>query len=444
MLRTRKNLLLNLLIVFLFCLGISCCGFMKTLGTSSYISWTFSTYLGGRGNDQLFSMGNGLASDPVGNVVVTGKTTSTNFPILNAFQTLKSGVEDAIIVKVSSNGGLVFGTYLGGTGRDSGQGVAADSFGNSIVAGYTTSTDFPTLNASQGSNNGGDDVFIAKFSPNGTLLFATYFGGSNDDWGYGVTVDGNNNILVTGETLSSNFPTLNALQENHRGGERDGFIAKFSPNGTLLFSTYFGGGGSDYAAGLTCDNSGNILITGFTGSNNFPVVNATQASLGGGDGDAFIAKISSDGQSLMYCTYLGGTSYESGRGVVTVDSTGGAVFTGTTASTDFPVTNAYQESFGGGDLDAFMAKLSFNGTLVFATYFGGTDNDFADDVVANTTGELIIIGTTESVDLPTSLNAYQQNKKTESDAYITMFSEDGQTLLFSTYLGGNAMDDGQG
>ena len=241
---------------------------------------------------------------------------------------------------------LSYSTYLGGGSNDYASSIAIDSAGNAYVAGYTSSTDFPTVNALQPHYAGGSfvglDAFVAKLNAAGSaLVYSTYLGGSADDYGYGIAVDSSGNAHVTGFTGSTDFPTVNPLQATNHGGG-DAFVAKLNAAGSaLVYSTYLGGSSYDDAQGIAVDSSGNAYVTGITQSTDFPTVNPLQASYGGGSADAFVAKLNAAGSALVYSTYLGGSDLDYGYGIA-VDSSGNTYVTGRTASTNFPTVNPLQ------------------------------------------------------------------------------------------------------
>jgi hypothetical protein len=324
------------------------------------VHYTYSTFLGGSGNDQ----GYGVAFGPNGSFV-TGSTTSTDFPVTaGAIQTTNSGTV-AFVSKIAN--GLVYSTYLGGTSGAVGRAIAVDSAGNAYVTGGT-GPGFPTLNALQSTYGGNTDAFVAELNSTGTaLLYSTYLGGSGPDYGYGIALDSANNAHVTGYTGSSNFPTHNALQSSAPGGG-DAFVTKINPAGSaFVYSTYLGGGGTEQGSGIAVDSSGNAYVTGATSSSNFPVTTgAFQTSYGGGGSDFFVTKINPDGSALVYSTYLGGDGIDSGFGIA-LDSAGNAYVTGMNFGLGFP--DASHPPRGDDQNNPVVAKLNPAGSaLVFADY----------------------------------------------------------------------------
>jgi hypothetical protein len=247
---------------------------------------------------------------------------------------------------------LLYSTYLGGNGYDQGFGVAVDGSGNIVVAGTTASTNFPTGNAFQSQNAGGQDVFITKFNSSGTsLIYSTYLGGRNSENCEGMTLDSSGNAYVTGFTNSPNYPTKNAIQA--KKGVQNVFLSKLDPTGNLVSSTYFGGSGFDEAFGIAVDSSG-VYVVGNTTSTNYPTKNAFQPQLASGGVDAFLTKFTTDGASVVYSTYLGGAGGGSQAYAVAVDSSQSAYVTGQTHSPSFPLMNPFQSQ------NANKAGLSFS------------------------------------------------------------------------------------
>ena len=324
-------------------------------------SLVYSTYLGGSNNDY----GSGIAVDSAGNAYVTGFTSSTDFPTLNAIQPTSGGQYDAFVTKINADGtAYVYSTYLGGSANDNAYGVAADSAGNAYVTGFTASTDFPTVNAIQPTSPGLGDAFVTKINASGNaLVYSTYLGGSASDQGNGIAVDSAGNAYITGYTFSADFPTASAVQPN-LDGPVDAFVTKINSSGSALtYSTYLGGSNADYGDGIAVDSTGNAYVTGYTDSLDFPMVNAIQPiPFGGRRGytDAFVTKYNAAGSAVVYSTYSGGSRRNAGSGIA-ADSTGSAYVTGwTTSAKKFPITLlAFQQSLKGGyEPDAFVAKIA--------------------------------------------------------------------------------------
>ena len=309
---------------------------------------SYSTYLGGNNADY----GNSIAVDASGSAYVTGLTYSTDFPTLNPYQTDQADY-DLFVTKLSSSGNsLIYSTYLGGSNEDRGYSIAVDGSGSAYVTGRTYSTDFPTLNPYQ-TDQSGADVFVTKLSSSGSsLIYSTYLGGDSWDEGYSIAVDGSGSAYVTGYTLSTDFPTLNPIQTYQ--AYEDVFVTKLSSSGnSLVYSTYLGGSGEDKGHSIAVDGSGSAYVTGYTFSTDFPTLNPYQTTFHGVI-DVFVTKLSSSGNSLVYSTYLGGSSFDYGYSIA-VDGSGSTYVTGYTYSTDFPTLNPYQTDQS--NKNVFVTKL---------------------------------------------------------------------------------------
>ena len=320
----------------------------------------YSTYLGGSGGE----FGTGIAVDDRGQAYVTGTTTSANFPTtIGAFQSTFQGGQDAYVAKLGRDGkSLIYSAYLGGVDDDQSDGIALDRDGHAYVAGITRSPNFPTENAFQNSLAFGDDAFITKFDKDGDrLIYSTYLGGNAEDAADAIAVDKWGHAYVTGQTLSTNFPVKHAFQQKYAGGiGSDAFVTKLDRDGDrLIYSTYLGGNGDDipgFSKGIAVDESGDAFVTGGTTSSNFPIKDALQAHGNGGE-TGFVTKFDSDGDSLRFSTYFGGSGEDFIDGIA-LDHEGNAYLTGFTISTDFPIRNPFQRSFGGGSGDAFVSKIA--------------------------------------------------------------------------------------
>lgn len=396
---------------------------------------SFSTYLGGRNPGDK---GAAIAVDAAGNIYLTGETTSINFPVVNAAQPNFRGGTDAFIAKLNIDGNtLLYSTFFGGTLPDAAFDIALDRFDNAYITGRTQSVNLPVRNALQPTLRGPRDAFVARYDPDGVLLYATFLGGdtasgTGDEAGYGIAVDALQNVYVAGFTSSPTFPTAGALQRNFGGGE-DAFVAKLNAQGTaLLYSTYLGGTRVDNARDIAVDALGSVYLTGYTLSTDFPRANALQTTYGG-NGDAFITKLNPQGSALIYSTYLGGAGEENigliidgiTVGAIAVDALGNAYVTGKTTSANFPLARAVQTELRG-DTDAFLAKLDPAGAqLIYATYLGSTftgNTGFEERGLAlalDNGGNVFLTGQMLKSDFPTMLPVQASYGGGLSDAFVS-------------------------
>jgi hypothetical protein len=390
----------------------------------------YVTFFGGSGSEESHS----IAMDSAGNAYITGWTDSKDFPTTkDAIQPSFRGLKDAFVVRLDATGALSYSTYLGGSEDDEGNGIALDSSRNIYITGGTASKDFPTKNAMQSALKGTGDAFVAKLDPAGALIYSTYLGGSVDDRGFGIAVDGMANAYIVGGTTSSDFPTMNALQPGF-GGLQDAFVAKLDPFGALIYSTYLGGSNFDQGQAIAVDGNGNMYLTGFTNSSNFPTVGAVQPIFKGGPADAFVAKLNATGSALMYSTYLGGSGFDRGFGIA-IDSAGNAFVTGGTTSPDFPTMGAVQPGFGGGT-DAFVAKLDATGSaLVYSSYLGGSDDDLSRSIAVDSAGHAYITGSTKSRNFPTTAGVLQPILGGDLDGFAAKLVEQAPATSTPTPTG---------
>ena len=400
---------------------------------------SYSTEVGGSRIDAATA----LAVDSAGSMYVAGWTESTDFPAAHAVQSYSRGSVDAFVVKLSSDGASVcYATYLGGTRDDRAFGIAVDAAGSAIITGQTYSSDYPVVNALQGTAAGGRDAFVTKLSASGgEIVFSTYFGGSGSEAGRAVALDSQGNIYITGETDSFRFPTRNAYQAGP-AGLQDAFIVKLTSAGALLYSTYIGGYGNDQGTAIAVDSAGNAYVTGSTDSLNFPAVQALQTKNAGGQ-DAFAAKLSASGDRLLYSTYLGGSGgtigFPEAGNAIAVDRDGHAYVAGVTNSPNFPCAGALQPKLAGG-MDAFVLKLNPTGTgLIYGTYLGGSGIDAATTMAVADSGAVVVAGYTMSIDFPIA-GAFQTSNAGQYDAFVARLTPDGHALEFSSYLGGRDSD----
>ncbi len=376
---------------------------------SSGTAILYSTYLGGGGYD----VGYGIELDASNNAYVVGYTESADFPTsAGALQSTFGGVSDAFVSKLDSSGAtLLYSTYLGGSGTDSGHAIALDSSNNAYVTGYTFSTDFPTTaGAFQTTFAGAGDVFVTELNSSGTaLLYSTYLGGSSADYGSGIALDSSNNAYVAGQTASPDFPIITgAFQATFAGGTDDAFVTMLNSSGTaLLYSTYLGGSGADYGDGIVLDSSNNAYVSGQTFSADFPTTAGAFQTTFAGAGDAFVTKLNSSGSAVLYSTYLGGSGTEDALDLA-LDASNNAYVTGGTNSADFPTTaGAFQTTLAGAD-DAFISMLDSSGaTLLYSTYLGGSGEDYSYGIALDSSNNVYVIGQTYSADFPITLGAFQ-------------------------------------
>jgi hypothetical protein len=415
----------------------------------------YSTYLGGSQGDYPQA----IAVDSTGSVYVTGYTSSPDFPTASAAQPVNHH-GNAFVTKFNASGNqLVYSTFLGGSGGEEARGITVDAGGNAYVAGWTFSTDFPTVSAYQGSNHSrgtpAQSSFLTKIGPAGDqLIYSTYLGGSGSlDAAFGVAIDEQDNAYIAGNTDSSDFPVLNPLQSQLKG-RLSAYFAKFTPAGQLSFSSYLGGSAADTATGIAV-HGGNVYVTGRTNSLDFPVANAYQsqnrAATGSTDTTAFVGEVAASGGTLVFSTFLGGSTSEEAR-AVHVDSQGNVYVVGWTCSMDFPTTvNAFQAVFPG-DCSTrgptpFVTKLSASGSsLVFSTFLGGSGGgigiigDYANSVAVDAQGDAFVAGSAQSTDFPLA-NALQSVQKGASlgasNGFLAELDATGHALVFSTYLGGS-------
>lgn len=390
----------------------------------------YSSFVGGFDTDE----GHGVATDAAGHMFMTGVTYST-----------RHGDADVLIRKLTLDGSaFLYTADLGGSDDDIGNGIAVDASGFAYVGGRTASVDFPIANAFQDGNAGAVNAFVLRLTPSGSsLIFSTYFGGSDDDEGFGLALDNQGSVYLAGASSSLDFPTSDtAFQTLNRGG-LDCFVAKFDSQGNAIFSTLIGGGSDDQAFAIAVDSFGNSYITGQTASNNYPQANASFQHSRHGGLDAFITEITADGSGLVYSTFAGGSGDDIGQGIA-VDSAGYAYIVGNTSSSDFPTTNgAYQTGYAGGDSDIFVLAYTPNGrALQFSTFLGSHGTDEGNGIALDSLDNVYIIGDTNSNQYPVTNDAIQLNRFGGFDAVVSVLDLNGSQLLYSTFLGGSGDDFG--
>lgn len=409
----------------------------------------YATYLGGSFDDSVAS----AVLCPDGDVLFAGQTSSTNFPTQDPYQGKPGGSSDAFMTRINGKGDtIVMSTYLGGNSIDTVNKVLLDDDQNIYLVGDTYSTNFPMEGGGYQTNFGGQrDVYIVKMNKDASaILAATYFGGSSADFVMDALLDGQTNIYISGMTGSSDLPVTNAFQTNYVSGT-DGFFAQFNNDLTVLHrSSFFGGGDLDLVAGIAVnERTGELWLGGYTDSTNLPITNAL-FDVTISNRTAFVSQIASNGQDLLFSTYLGGSSgsYLAAIGLYTNES---LLVAGYTDSPDFPVTNAFQDAFSGepdgeNAYDGFLCMLMPDPTgLVFSTYLGGAGDDRTREFFYDDQGRIYLGGYTASTDFPVTVNAHQPTKGLPTDDFwrdffFSVFTPDGSALEYSTYFGATAHD----
>jgi hypothetical protein len=347
-----------------------------------------------------------LAVAKDGSVYVLGQTQSPDFPTTpDAVQRKFGGPRrDAVVLKLDANGKIVYSTFLGGSKNDEATALALADDGTVYVGGATWSDDFPGVHAGQFGPGGAPDGFIARLRLGDPASLQTVkIGGTGREQITGLALDHAGNLFAAGYTGSSDFPVKNALQSRF-GGELDAFLAKWRVSDwSLLFSTYLGGSKLDAAGALTLDSAGNPILSGTTASEDFVTTpGAFQPHLRG-TYDAFVTKLDRDGGRVIWSTHYGGSTkdplvYDSAG--VAVDQQGRVWIVGMTAASDLPVRNGFQPSYGGGNLDGFLAALSPDGSkLCYGTYVGGNGQDLLEGIAAGN-GKVYASGISASKALP--------------------------------------------
>jgi hypothetical protein len=335
---------------------------------------------------------------------------------------------------------LVYCGYIGGSDDDYGYGIAVDGSGNAYVTGYTDSTQaegFPVVVGPDLTHNGGDgDVFVAKVNASGTaLVYCGYIGGSDNDYGNGIAVDGSGNAYITGETYSTQttFPVIGG-PDLTRNGSLDAFVAKVNASGTaLVYCGYIGGSDYDYGYSIAVDGSGNAYVTGETYSTQttFPVIGGPDLTQNGWD-DVFVAKVNASGTALVYCGYIGGSGSDGGYGIA-VDGSGNAYVTGDTQSTQttFPV-KVGPDLTHNGVRDAFVAKVNASGTaIVYCGYIGGSDYDSGNGIAVDGSGNAYVMGHTHSTQttFPVKVGPDLTHNGGDGDVFVAKVNASGTALV---------------
>ncbi|MES2387018.1 MAG: SBBP repeat-containing protein [Bacteroidota bacterium] len=375
----------------------------------------------------------GVDTDAEGNVYFVGVVIGNDFPVLAAFQTSHYGFQNPYLVKMSPAGTPLWATYYGGSDTDWGVCCTVDAGGGVYFSGQTNSYDFPVANALQSTYAGNSDAYIVKFNTNGARVWATFYGGSARDYGTTCTADAYGNVYLSGRTGSEPLSLNRAFQSIYGGGESDAFLVKFSGAGSKIWATYYGGSGDESTMECTTDREGNVFMTGYTTSADLPLFNSLQDSARGYM-DAYIAKFDSTGNRL-WASRFGGSGYEIPH-CCSTDVAGNVFFAGVTDSPDFPVQNAFQSKHGGLD-DAFLMKLNGDGLVQWATYYGGSQNEHFRGCGSDSAGNIFVAGMAS--DSTPVFNAFQIRYAGKYDAFAAKFTGGGNRL-WATYFGGDSLE----
>ena len=422
--------------------SLTICVALLAAASSGAPEATVLGYLGGSGTDDC----DGIAMDPAGAVYLACHSDSSDFPPLSAGQASRQpGNMDAVVVKLEARTGRVaWITRTGGSAWDGAGDVEVASDGSIYVLGSTRSADFPTTpDAVQRRFGGPDrDVFLLKLDRAGKIVYSTLLGGSKNDEATGLAVGSDGTVFIGGVTMSSDFPGLRA--KLGPTGRPDGFVARFTPGRPdSLQTVLIGGTGMDHISGLTIDRSGSLFAAGFTASADFPVKNASQNRFGGSI-DGFLVKLRVSDWEMVFSTWLGGSKMD-GAYSVAVDSTGNPIVSGVTESGDFPSTPSAFQPSRHGPVDAFVTKLSADGSrILWSTYFGGSkpnsDQFLGGSVAVDSSDRVWLTGMTSSLDLPTLNAAQPVYGGGDFDGFIVAFSTNGSKLCYGSYVGGNQHD----
>ena len=410
---------------------------VKDNGKNTYIidpTLEWATYYGGSANDQ----GSTITCNRAGDVFVAGMAKSTsNIATTGSYQTVFGGYSDAFLARFSSTGAMIWATYFGGESADDAIGISCDNAGSVYVAGATNSTmNIATVGAYKTSlsNVSNNDGFIAKFTESGTRIWSTYFGSDSTDDANKIVCDGAGNVYVSGVTKSpSGIATSGSWQTVYGGGNTDCFLAKFNTSGSLLWSTYMGGEGTEQAAALALDSYGHVYIGGNTTSTTNIATAGSASTTLNGSSDGFISRFSSEG-SLERSTYYGGEGQDYIQAAAAENS--GLYICGTTSSTtNISLASRYQDHYGGGSTDGFIARMDTSLSLIWSTYFGDTGDDELYGLALNAHGGIGISGFTNSTDRISTPSAWQTNLLGTHNTCVAVFDETGQ-LHWASYYGG--------
>jgi hypothetical protein len=426
----------------------------------------WATFLGGTASESTCA----VSLDGRGVLTVAGWTQSTDFPVTTgAYDTIHNGNPDVLISRLDPNktgsAQLLYATFMGGKGREYSYTIHVDSKDVVTLSGSTTSSDFPMTNGAYNSTYRGPEFmgYVCRLDPSKSgaaqLLYSTYLGGGAEDLAYALFVDTNGVVTMAGDTESTDFPTTIGAYDTTHNGLSDAFISRLDPSKSgaaqLLYSTYLGRNGVDFARAVSVDASGVVTLAGATSSPTFPTTTGAFDSTHNGGSDAFLCRLDprkTGGAQLVYSTFVGGSGIHDLAYRLVVDANGVATVAGETSSSDFPITRgAFQTAFQGGTRDAFVSRLDPNKSgaaqLLYSTYLGGRAFESAFALGVQPNGVVTLAGWTGSPDFPTTPDAFDTTHGggtvKKSDAFVTRLDPrkaSAAQLVYSTFMGGSADD----
>ncbi|MHA1186962.1 MAG: DUF7948 domain-containing protein, partial [Candidatus Heimdallarchaeota archaeon] len=395
----------------------------------------YSTFHGGSSSDKAES----VKVDSLGNVIVCGSTSSSDFPAESGYDLLANGQYDIFVTKFSASGAIIYSTFIGGNQDDYAYDMVLDTSNSIYVTGSTSSNDFPLVNAYQASKGTGADCFILKLAYDGaSLTYSTFLGGDSSDVGNGIAVNSTGHAHIVGETQSTDYPLINDLSMPI-ADTTNSILSVLSPIGdTLVFSTLIGGNGFEAGHAIALDDE-SAYITGRTTSTDIGTIGAYQDSNNGGT-ECYIAKVNLTGPVLDFISYMGGSDFDLGWNLA-LDNAGFIYCTGFTEG-NFPIQSAYDSSFNG-NRDVFVFKMYNDGSdISYSTYIGGSNAETGRGIFVNpATGVVYITGATESNNYPMA-NPYDDTFSAHTDCFVTKVADDGLTLNYSTYIGSDQWETG--
>ncbi len=435
----------------LLCIIVLSAIYSNALANNSVVR-LWGTYFGGTSNE----FQNSSVIDYQGNIIIAGTTESNDLKMTpDAYQSALDSLQDAYIAKFNPvSHDLIWSTYYGEKGNDSCTAVATDLDGNIYIVGTTNSLhNIATNDSYQNRLSGLSDGFLIKFNKHGQRLWGTYFGGNDNDGITSISIDKAGSILIAGWTTSTDYIASDDAQQSDLSGGVDAFIAKFTADGNIIWSTYYGGAtGDDYAEGIISDNENNVVVTGRTTSSDGTFIvteNAHQLTYGGDAlpgniGDAFLVKFNPIGKKI-WGTYYGGNNADAGVSVC-VDYNNNIYLSGITLSTADSIistSDAYQTN-NAGSIDAFLVKFSPNGQRIWGTYYGGNQNDMANDVYCSSFGNIYLSGSTNSQSGIATTNVHKStygggSGQSFGDGFFVKFDSSGQRI-WASYYGGEGED----